>query len=82
MVVRQENVPVDTDEGQIVCKLIAVHAGLERSMDLNEQLRVLRTKDTRVPKVQMLSGRQDVWDIPKVSFYVILFHYMLPETNT
>ncbi|XP_062185954.1 tyrosine-protein phosphatase RLPH2-like [Phragmites australis] len=61
----EENVPVDTDEGQIVCKLIAVHAGLERSMDLNEQLRVLRTKDTRVPKVQMLSGRQDVWDIPK-----------------
>uniref|UniRef100_A0A0A8XW27 Uncharacterized protein n=1 Tax=Arundo donax TaxID=35708 RepID=A0A0A8XW27_ARUDO len=34
-------------------------------MDLNEQLRVLQTRDTRVPKVQMLSGRQDVWDIPK-----------------
>jgi hypothetical protein len=60
-------VPIDTDEGQIVCNLIAVHAGLEKSMDLNEQLRVLRTRDTRVPKVPMLSGRQDVWNIPQVS---------------
>uniref|UniRef100_A0ACD5UB36 Uncharacterized protein n=1 Tax=Avena sativa TaxID=4498 RepID=A0ACD5UB36_AVESA len=61
----EENVPIDTDEGQIVCNLIAVHAGLEKSMDLNEQLRVLRTRDTKVPKVQMLSGRQDVWNIPQ-----------------
>jgi hypothetical protein len=67
MVVWKENVPIDTDGGQIVCNLIAVHAGLEKSMDLNEQLRVLRTRDTRVPKVQMLSGRQDVWNIPQVS---------------
>ena len=66
MVLWQENVPIDTDEGQIICNLIAVHAGLERTIDLNEQLRVLRTRDTRVPKVQMLSGRQDVWDTPKV----------------
>ena len=58
--------PIDTDEGQIICNLIAVHAGLERTIDLNEQLRVLRTRDTRVPKVQMLSGRQDVWNTPKV----------------
>ncbi|RLM74782.1 uncharacterized protein C2845_PM15G07450 [Panicum miliaceum] len=42
-----------------------VHAGLEKSIDLNEQLRVLRTRDTRVPKVPMLSGRQDVWNTPK-----------------
>ena len=69
----QENVPIDTDEGQIICNLIAVHAGLEKSIDLNEQLRVLRTRDTRVPKVPMLSGRQDVWNTPKVSYYVILF---------
>ncbi|GJN27718.1 hypothetical protein PR202_gb15763 [Eleusine coracana subsp. coracana] len=61
----EDDVPVDTDKGQTVCKLIAVHAGLERSMDLNEQLRVLRTRDTRVPKIQMLHGRHDVWDIPK-----------------
>ncbi|KAG0525658.1 hypothetical protein BDA96_06G075400 [Sorghum bicolor] len=61
----EENVPIDTDEGQIICNLIAVHAGLERTIDLNEQLRVLRTRDTRVPKVQMLSGRQDVWNTPK-----------------
>lgn len=67
IVVLQEDVPIDTDGGQILCKLIAVHAGLEKSLDLNEQLRVLRTRDTRVPKVQMLSGRQDVWNIPQVS---------------
>jgi len=61
----EENVLIDTDEGQIICNLIAVHAGLEKSIDLNEQLRVLRTRDTRVPKVPMLSGRQDVWNTPK-----------------
>ncbi|KAF7036218.1 hypothetical protein CFC21_046947 [Triticum aestivum] len=61
----EEDVRIDTDGGQILCKLIAVHAGLEKSLDLNEQLRVLRTRDTRVPKVQMLSGRQDVWNIPQ-----------------
>ncbi|XP_006652252.1 tyrosine-protein phosphatase RLPH2-like [Oryza brachyantha] len=61
----EENVPIDTNEGQLICKLIAVHAGLGRSIDLNEQFRVLRTKDTRVSKVAMLSGRQDVWNIPK-----------------
>jgi len=61
----EEHVPIDMDEGQIICNLIAVHAGLEKSVDLNEQLRVLRTRDTRVPKVPMLSGRQDVWNTPK-----------------
>ncbi|EEC77238.1 hypothetical protein OsI_15791 [Oryza sativa Indica Group] len=61
----KENVPIDTNEGQIICKLIAVHAGLERSIDLNEQFRILRTKDTKISKVAMLSGRQDVWNIPK-----------------
>jgi hypothetical protein len=73
--VQQEDVPIDTDEGQIVCKLIAVHAGLGRSIDLNEQLKVLRTRDTRVPKVQMLHGRHDVWDIPKV--VNMLSHFIL-----
>lgn len=61
--------PIDMDDGQNNCNLIAVHAGLGRTIDLNEQLKVLRTRDTRVPKVQMLSGRQDVWDIPKVNKY-------------
>nr|CAB3486974.1 unnamed protein product [Digitaria exilis] len=32
---------------------------------IHEELRVLRTRDTRVPKVAMLSGRQDVWNTPK-----------------
>lgn len=72
--------PVDMDGGQIICNLIAVHAGLERTIDLNEQLRVLRTRDTRVPKVQMLSGRQDVWDTPKVKkIWILLFLSSLPE---
>ena len=70
------------DEGQIICNLIAVHAGLEKSVDLNEQLRVLRTRDTRVPKVPMLSGRQDVWNTPKVSYYVILFLSISPNKKT
>jgi len=71
-------VPIDTDEGEIICNLISVHAGLERTIDLNEQLRVLRTRDTRVPKVQMFSGRQDVWDTPKVkksaSYFCLVYH--------
>jgi hypothetical protein len=57
MVVWKENVLIDTDGGQIVCNLIAVHARLEKSRDLNEQLRVLTTRDAKVPKVQMLSRR-------------------------
>ncbi|XP_020106857.1 uncharacterized protein LOC109723057 [Ananas comosus] len=62
----EENVPVDTDEGRICCKLIAVHAGLLKSKGVDERLKLLRARDTRLPKVQELSGRQDVWEIPKV----------------
>jgi hypothetical protein len=60
-------VPIDTDEGQTVCKLIAVHAGLERSIKMDEQLEVPKSRDTRVPNVQMLHGRHGVWDITKVA---------------
>jgi hypothetical protein len=57
---------VETDDGLIHCKLIAVHAGLERDKNVEEQLNFLRARDTRVPKVEALSGRKNVWDIPKV----------------
>lgn len=57
---------IETEEGLKHCRLIAVHAGLERDKDVNEQLKMLRAKDTRVPKVPALSGRKNVWDIPKV----------------
>ncbi|XP_059462838.1 uncharacterized protein LOC132191765 isoform X2 [Corylus avellana] len=64
--VHEENdVCVETDDGLIHCKLIAVHAGLERNKNVEEQLNFLRARDTRVPKVEALSGRKNVWDIPK-----------------
>ncbi|KAJ6793735.1 uncharacterized protein M6B38_260285 [Iris pallida] len=61
----EDKVWVDTPEGRICCKLIAVHAGLEKSKGLDEQLKLLRVKDTSVPKVENLSGRHNVWEIPK-----------------
>ncbi|KAL8138247.1 hypothetical protein V2J09_004248 [Rumex salicifolius] len=46
------------------CRLIAVHAGLE-SEGVEEQLRRLKSKDTTIPKVEALSGRRSVWNIPE-----------------
>ncbi|KAL4605786.1 hypothetical protein ACB092_09G055500 [Castanea dentata] len=64
--VHEENdVCVETENGITHCKLIAVHAGLERDKNVEEQLKFLRSRDTRVPKVEALSGRKNVWDIPK-----------------
>ncbi|KAL5545907.1 hypothetical protein UlMin_005594 [Ulmus minor] len=61
----EDDVCVETEDGIKHCKLIAVHAGLERDKDVEEQLKLLKNKDTRVPKVEPLSGRKNVWDIPK-----------------
>ncbi|KAI3985111.1 hypothetical protein MKX01_027197 [Papaver californicum] len=47
------------------CKLVAVHAGLEKGKGVEEQLKVLKVRDTKIPKVAALSGRKDVWEIPK-----------------
>lgn len=47
------------------CKLVAVHAGLEKAKGVEQQLKVLKVRDTKIPKVAALSGRKDVWDIPK-----------------
>lgn len=61
----EENVCIDTPEGRKCCKLIAVHAGLEKSKGVEEQIKILKAKDTSIPKVADLSGRRDVWDLPK-----------------
>ncbi|KAG5126298.1 hypothetical protein JHK82_027133 [Glycine max] len=61
----EDDVFVNTDDGVKCCKLIAVHAGLEKGKDLKEQLKLLKARDTRVPKVEALSGRKSVWDIPE-----------------
>ncbi|RWW08308.1 hypothetical protein BHE74_00019210 [Ensete ventricosum] len=66
-----DNVLIDSPEGRTSCKLIAVHAGLEKSKGVEEQLKLLRARNTILPKVEQLSGRLDVWDMPK-TVYVCL----------
>ncbi|XP_015583830.2 tyrosine-protein phosphatase RLPH2 [Ricinus communis] len=61
----EEDVCIENEEGMKHCKLIAVHAGLEKGKNVEEQLAFLKVKDTRVPKIEALSGRKNVWDIPK-----------------
>ncbi|PWA64756.1 calcineurin-like metallo-phosphoesterase superfamily protein [Artemisia annua] len=62
----EDNVLIETDNGLQSCKLIAVHGGLERGKNVEEQIKYLKAKDTRIPKVEPLSGRKSVWDIPEV----------------
>lgn len=57
-----------TPEGLKNCKLIAVHGGLQQGKPVNEQLKVLKARDTAIPKVECLSGRKSIWDMPEVSF--------------
>ncbi|KAJ7546083.1 hypothetical protein O6H91_08G024000 [Diphasiastrum complanatum] len=57
------------DAGVYHKKLIAVHAGLEKTKLLKEQLLVLRHRDVRVSRLEALSGRQNVWETPAVSTY-------------
>lgn len=57
---------METNDGIKSCKLIAVHAGLEKGKDVKEQLKSLKARETQVPKVEALSGRKNVWDIPEV----------------
>ncbi|XP_058107855.1 tyrosine-protein phosphatase RLPH2-like isoform X1 [Magnolia sinica] len=61
----EENVWIESSEGMRCCKLIAVHAGLEKTKGVEEQLKLLKARDTSLPKVEALSGRQNVWEIPK-----------------
>ncbi|KAJ4893254.1 Calcineurin-like metallo-phosphoesterase superfamily protein [Raphanus sativus] len=61
----EDDVCLETEEGVKHCKLIAVHAGLEKGNSVEEQLKLLRAKDTSISKVPYLSGRKSVWDIPQ-----------------
>ncbi|QCE05937.1 uncharacterized protein LOC114190621 [Vigna unguiculata] len=61
----EDDVFINTEDGSKCCKLIAVHAGLQKKVDVKEQLKLLKARDTRVPKVEALSGRKTVWDIPE-----------------
>lgn len=61
----EDDVCIDTGKGLQSCKLIAVHAGLEKDKPVEAQLDSLRSKDTRISKVAALSGRMNVWDIPE-----------------
>ncbi|MBA0693040.1 hypothetical protein Goari_010553 [Gossypium aridum] len=60
-----DDVCIETQEGVKHCKLIAVHAGLEKGKNVREQLEFLKAKDVSVPQVTGLSGRKNVWDIPE-----------------
>ncbi|KAL6574958.1 Tyrosine-protein phosphatase rlph2 [Orobanche minor] len=75
----EDNVCIETKEGLEKCKLIAVHAGLEKGRRVAEQINYLKAKDTRIPKVEPLSGRTNVWNIPqeliKTRTIVISGHY-------
>lgn len=57
---------LETKDGIKKCRLIAVHAGLEEGKDIEEQLKFLKAKETKFPKIMGLSGRKNVWNIPKV----------------
>ncbi|CAN6586928.1 unnamed protein product [Malus baccata var. baccata] len=57
------------------CRLIVVHAGLKKDKDVKQQLAFLKAKDTRVPKIEALSGRKNVWDIPKKPTIVVSGHH-------
>lgn len=61
----EDDVCIEDEEGIRHCKLIAAHAGLEEGKNVGEQLRFLKAKETHVPKIEALSGRKTVWDIPK-----------------
>jgi hypothetical protein len=56
---------VDTSDPEMSrTKLIAVHAGLEITKSVEEQLKVLYNRDVTFPRVEALSGRKNVWEIP------------------
>ncbi|KAG0593181.1 hypothetical protein KC19_1G309400 [Ceratodon purpureus] len=44
-------------------KLIAVHAGLE-SKSVDHQMQMLKLKDSKLPRIEPLAGRRNVWNTP------------------
>jgi hypothetical protein len=71
----QDDVFINIDDGVKCYKLIAVHAGLEKGIDVKEQMKNLKARDTRSPMVQALSGRKNVWDIPEVIVCFLFSYY-------
>ncbi|XP_057534589.1 tyrosine-protein phosphatase RLPH2-like [Amaranthus tricolor] len=61
----EDNVYVATEEGLKKCRLIAVHGGLQQEKPVDEQLKLLKSRGTAIPKVEHLSGRKTIWDMPK-----------------
>ncbi|KAK1562961.1 hypothetical protein Q3G72_020131 [Acer saccharum] len=55
----EDDVSIEIEDGIKHCKLIVVHAGLEKGKNVEEQLKRLKAKDTRVSKVEALSGRKN-----------------------
>jgi len=45
-------------------RLIAVHAGLESSSSVDEQVSALTRRDASKPWIEPLQGRRNVWDVP------------------
>ncbi|CAL9220219.1 unnamed protein product [Arabidopsis halleri] len=62
-----EDVCIETEKLLKHCKLITVYAGIEKGNNVEEQLNILRAKDTSIPKIQPLTGRKTVWDIPQLA---------------
>lgn len=54
-------------------KLIAVNAQLKKKRGVEEQVAYLRATDTSIPKVEALSGRKNVWDMPEVFLPLAIF---------
>ncbi|XP_030532432.2 tyrosine-protein phosphatase RLPH2-like [Rhodamnia argentea] len=65
LVHEEDDVCITTPEGTKHCRLIAVHAGLEKGKDVGEQLRSLKAKDTWMAKIEAIAGRKNVLDIPE-----------------
>ncbi|KAK7278630.1 hypothetical protein RJT34_23664 [Clitoria ternatea] len=63
-VYEEDNVFVNTTGGVKCRKLIAVHAGLKKG-DVEEQLKLLKARNTRMPRVGALYGKKSVEDIPE-----------------
>lgn len=61
----EDNMCVDSAEGLKHAKLIAVHGGLLQGKPVDEQLKFLKSRDTSVPKIESLSGRKTIWDMPE-----------------
>lgn len=68
----QDDVCIEIEGETKHCRLIAVHAGLEKDKDVKQQLEFLKARDTRVPKIEALSGRKNVWNIPEVMALYLL----------